>query len=154
MRMMSPSKGSMTIEEIVLDIKQYIDESTVPVEIVVGSDSQNTNETKFVSVVAIHRQGQGGRFFYSVSRQKLITNLRLKIYRETQMTLDLAKELTAIMIENEIFNSVVIHADLGTEGKSKELINEIKGWVISEGYEIFIKPQCYAASAIANMISK
>jgi len=152
--MTSPSLGRMTLDEVVLDIKQYIAESTVPVEIVVGSDSQNSDETKFVTVLAMYRQGQGGRFFYHIEKHKLVTNLRLKIYQETQMTLKFADALSKVMIDNDILHNIIVHIDIGTEGKTKELINEIKGWVISEGYEVFIKPQCYAACAIANMISK
>ena len=33
-------------------------------------------------------------------------------------------------------------------------VAEIKGWVMAEGYEVYIKPQCYAACAIANMLTK
>jgi len=154
MIMISPTKGQMTVDEMVQDMKQYIAESTCPVEIVVGADSQNSSETKFVLVVAMYRKGQGGRFFYHTEKQQLIKNLRLKIYRETQLTLKMAEMLSEKMIENEVFHNVIVHIDIGTEGKTNKLINEIKGWVISEGYEIFIKPECYAAAAIANMLSK
>jgi len=152
--MTSPTKGKMTLEEVVLDMKQYINDSAVPVEIVVGTDSQNTDATKFVIVLAMYRQGQGGRFFYSVEIHKRITNLRQKIYQETQMTLKLANELTTTMINNDVYHDIVIHVDIGTGGKTKDLINEIKGWVMSEGYQVYIKPEAYAASAIANMITK
>ena len=154
MWMISPSKGRMSLEDVVLDMKQYIEESDCPIEIVVGSDSQNTNQTKFVTVLAIRRLGQGGRFFYVVENTKLFKDLRMKIYKETEMTLDFAKQLTYEMLKNDIYENIIIHCDLGVVGKTKELITEIKGWVISEGYEVFIKPECYAASAIANMITK
>lgn len=154
MKMISPSKGEMTLEETVLDIKKYTEESTVPVEIVVGTDSQNSHETKFVMVVAMCREGQGGRFFYHIKRSKLIRDMRTKIYEETQLTLKLADKLSTLMIENDMLHNIIIHCDIGTVGKSKELIGEITGWVVAEGYEVYIKPECYAASAIANMLSK
>jgi predicted RNase H-related nuclease YkuK (DUF458 family) len=152
--MVSPTKGEMTVEEVVLDMKQYIAASNVPVEVVVGADSQNSNETKLVLVIAMCREGQGGRFFYSVKKLPLIKDLRTKIYAETQATLKLADELTTLMIDNEVYQNIIVHIDIGTVGKTKDLIAEIKGWVNAEGYEVYIKPQCYAASGIANAISK
>ncbi|MFA5670671.1 MAG: ribonuclease H-like YkuK family protein [Balneolaceae bacterium] len=154
MWMISPSKGRMSLEDVVLDMKQYIEESDCPIEIVVGSDSQNTNQTKFVTVLAIRRLGQGGRFFYVVEYHKLVTNLRQKIYQETQMTLQLANELTNIMIENDILYDVIIHLDLGKYGKTKEMISEITGWVTEMGYASRIKPECWCAFAIANYLTK
>lgn len=154
MKLTSPTKGEMTLEEAVKDMKNYIGESSVPVEIVVGTDSQNTDQTRFVVVFAMYRIGQGGRFFYHVEKTKLVKDLRTKIYQETQMTLKFAEALANEMIEQEVYHNIIIHVDIGTKGKTKELIAEIKGWVIGEGYEIYIKPECYAACAIANMLTK
>lgn len=154
MKLTSPTKGEMTLTEVVKDIKNYIKESSVPVEIVVGTDSQNTDQTKFVVVLAMYRVGQGGRFFYHVEKTKLVKDLRTKIYQETQMTLNFANQLTTLMIQNDLLQEIIIHCDLGTVGKTKDLIAEIKGWVMSEGYEVYIKPECYAACAIANMLTK
>lgn len=154
MKLTSPTKGEMTLTEVVEDIKNYIKESSVPVEIVVGTDSQNTDQTKFVVVLAMYRFGQGGRFFYHVEKTKLVKDLRTKIYQETQMTLNFAEKLTTEMIEQDVLHNIIIHCDLGTVGKTKDLIAEIKGWVVGEGYEVYIKPECYAACAIANMLTK
>jgi len=63
MKMISPSKGEMPIASVVQEMKNYINESTVPVEIVLGTDSQNSNETKYVVVLAMYRVGEGGRLF-------------------------------------------------------------------------------------------
>ena len=64
------------------------------------------------------------------------------------------KKLTTEMIEQDVLHNIIIHCDLGTVGKTKDLIAEIKGWVVGEGYEVYIKPECYAACAIANMLTK
>lgn len=154
MKLISPTKGKMSLSAVVKDLKTYIEESSVPVEVVVGTDSQNTDQTKFVMVLAMYRVGQGGRFFYHVEKTKLVKDLRTKIYQETQMTLKFAEALTNEMIEQEVLHSIIVHCDLGTVGKTKDLIAEIKGWVMAEGYEVYIKPECYAACAIANMLTK
>lgn len=154
MKLTSPTKGEMTLTEVVKDIKNYIKESSVPVEIVVGTDSQNTDQTKFVVVLAMYRVGQGGRFFYHVEKTKLVKELRTKIYQETQMTLNFAEKLTTEMIENDIYHDIIVHLDVGSNGKTKEMINEISGWVKEMGYISKIKPEGWCAFAIANYLSK
>lgn len=44
-----------------------------------------------------------------------------------------------------------VHADIG---KTKELIKEICSWIEALGFEARIKPDSYAASGVANMLSK
>lgn len=154
MKLISPTKGKMSLSAVVEDLKTYIEESSVPVEVVVGTDSQNTDQTKFVVVLAMHRAGQGGRFFYHIEKTKLVKDLRTKIYQETQMTLKFAEELTNAMLENDIYHDIVVHLDVGSNGKTKEMINEISGWVKEMGYIPKIKPEGWCACAIANMLTK
>ena len=154
MILVSPTKGDMTLNEVVQDMRNYIDCSTTPVEIVVGTDSQNTSHTKFVVVLTMYRVGKGGRFFYHVADRPLITDLRTKIYQETQTTLSFAEQLANEMINEGVFHNIIIHVDIGTVGKTNQLIAEIKGWVVGQGYEVHIKPESYAASAVANRLTK
>jgi predicted RNase H-related nuclease YkuK (DUF458 family) len=47
-----------------------------------------------------------------------------------------------------------IHLDIGKNGPTKELIQELSGWMIALGYDFEIKPDSYAASHIADRYSK
>ncbi|MCR5685310.1 MAG: ribonuclease H-like YkuK family protein, partial [Lachnospiraceae bacterium] len=49
-----------------------------------------------------------------------------------------------------------IHVDAGKspDGKTKELIPAIVGWIKSQGFECEIKPDSFVASSIADRISK
>lgn len=47
-----------------------------------------------------------------------------------------------------------VHADIGKKGKTKELIKEICSWIEASGFEARIKPDSYAVSGVANMLSK
>ena len=52
--------------------------------------------------------------------------------------------------------SFVIHVDAGNspDGKTRELIPDIVGWIRSCGYDCVVKPDSYTASSIADRISK
>ena len=43
-----------------------------------------------------------------------------------------------------------IHVDIGENGRTKELIDEVVGMIIGNGLAVRIKPHAYAASAVAD----
>lgn len=113
-----------------------------------------------VNVIAITCEGHGGIFFYRVTRKDLIRDVRSKLHAETNESLEIAMELTKIIEEGyeELWNKTLfsIHIDAGKSeiGKTKELIPELVGWIRACGYNCEIKPDSYAASSIADKISK
>lgn len=130
--------------------------------IVVGTDSQNFDDTKVVIVIALHRVGKGGIFFYDIQRVKRINDIRQKLYYETQQSLDyvgaLMDALDTASIERDVdhrkmFN-YTIHVDAGNNGPTQQLIPELVGWIHACGYEAVTKPASYAASTIADTLSK
>lgn len=132
-------------------------------EITVGTDSQNHSRTKMVEVIAIHCVGHGGIFFYRTDFIRKIKSLKEKIFEETSRSLENAQglldEVELFLLEKgidieELNVHFKIHCDIGHYGKTSTLIKEIVSWVHSCGYEAVIKPDSYAASGIANKISK
>ena len=133
-------------------------------DITVGTDSQNFDKTKMVEVVAVHNVGRGGIFFYRIEYVRRIDSLRQKIQEETQRSLAVADELLLLvemaLLEkyqldmNALDVHFQIHCDVGYNGSTRALIQEIVGWVQSLGYECCIKPDSYAASAVADKYSK
>ena len=129
--------------------------------IIVGTDSQNFSDTKMVSVITMICEGHGGIFFYEVTRQNLIKDVRTKLHIETNASLNVANELIAIL-ENKEYEDLFlnchfsIHIDAGhsNHGKTKDLIPELVGWIKSCGYDCEVKPDSVAASSIADKISK
>jgi len=134
-------------------VQLYKDEDFV---ITVGTDSQTYSRTKVITVVCVHRVGKGGIFFYSSEHLKPINNLRVKIYNETMRSIELARKLTNFLFERELDFSLFVHLDIGRskQGKTAALISELMGWVIAEGFQPEIKPNSYAASVIADRLSK
>lgn len=132
-------------------------------EITIGTDSQTGFDSKIVDVVAIHRIGHGGIFFYHTDHIKRFRTLTEKIYEETRRSLEDAQDFTddlgLTLLEKNIDIDTLkvrfqIHCDIGHDGKTQSLIKEITAWVRSVGYDVAIKPDSYAASAIANKFSK
>jgi len=121
--------------------------------IIIGSDSQKTKKGSydFVVALAIHRVGSGGVYFWrrEVVDQKM--SLKERMYREAIMSLTSAEELSSLFRDNGISKyDVEIHVDIGTNGETKDLINEISGMVRSNGYEVKIKPDSFGASKVAD----
>lgn len=159
-----PSGQKVSADEVIKIITDYIMQDTsATYEFTVGTDSQNFDRTKMVEVIALHRVGKGGIFFYNIEYIRRIDSLRQKITEETQRSLanadGLVEALELSLMEhdidlNELDVLFQIHCDIGKEGKTKMLIKEITNWVTSLGYACLIKPDSYTASGIANKYSK
>lgn len=159
-----PNGEKVNSEQIIKIITNYILEDTnCTYEFTVGTDSQNFDRTKMVEVIAVHRVGKGGIFFYNTEFIRRISSLRQKITEETQRSLAIAdgllEELELSLMEydidiNDLNIQFQIHCDIGHDGKTKMLIKEITNWVQSYGYTCLIKPDSYTASGIANKYSK
>ena len=160
----SANGKEITMDGIIDRIARYIAEDpSASYEITVGTDSQNHGQTKMVEVIAVHRKGSGGIYFYNIEFVRRISNLKQKINEETSRSLNIANglidrlELTLLDggIDITLLNiSFQIHCDIGRYGRTNMMIREITNWVTSYGYVCLIKPYSYAASGIANKYSK
>ena len=50
--------------------------------------------------------------------------------------------------------NIEIHLDVGTQGRSKEIIREVVGMVTGSGFDARIKPDSYGASTVADKFTK
>ncbi len=161
--MTSPTCGELSLAEAAALIAGRT-RSALPGEyaLTVGTDSQNTDRTKAVLVIALHHRGHGGIFFYEVHTAPRIRSIASKLYFETSLSLECAEKLMAVfetMRERGEYDytkhlSLAIHVDAGLNGPSGQMIPEIVGWITSCGYTAVTKPDSYAASSIANRYSK
>lgn len=160
--MISPTYGNCSDEQMVNIITNYIRSNYKTSEgfnLVVGTDSQNYSETKIVVVVAVQNIGHGGIFFYDVLKIKRIDNIRRKLLYETSMSLKYADNLITSFErcgKKADFDNVnfCIHVDAGQKGKTGKLIPDLVAWVRACGYDCKVKPDSFAASSIADKISK
>lgn len=160
----SNTYGEIELEEIpikILDYMQKMKHYDVPLQIVSGTDSQNFDKTKVVSVIAVTCEGHGGIFFYEIERIKRINDVRMKLTEETTRSLNIMTKLVEILEKKEYAelrenSTLAIHVDAGwsDKGKTKELIPMLVGWIKACGYDCAVKPASYCASSIADRLSK
>jgi predicted RNase H-related nuclease YkuK (DUF458 family) len=119
--------GKLSESEMFNIIKETISDFDNDYVITIGTDSQTYSRTKVITVIAIHKVGKGGIFFYSSEHLKPITNLRVKIYNETMRSLELAKRLNEFLFNENLDYDIFVHLDIGRskKGKTAELINEL-----------------------------
>lgn len=138
------------------DIIGYIHE--VPearYKLIIGTDSQLSEETCFVTAVIVHRQGKGGRYYYARHYQRISRSLRQRIFYETSRSLEVASRLAGRLAENGHADlNVEIHCDVGVNGDTRDLIREVVGMVVGSGFDARIKPDSYGASKVADKYTK
>jgi predicted RNase H-related nuclease YkuK (DUF458 family) len=157
MKFVSPTQGVLALEDVVQQLKLFVEQSPESqYKLVIGTDSHTTRQyTMMVSALIIHRTGRGARFFYRKSKIRPLFDLRQRIYRETEMSLELVDLLNRKGLSDLTVKwPLEIHIDIGQQGDTKVLIHEIKGWVTSVGYEARIKPYSYGASAVADRFTE
>lgn len=122
-------------------------------EIIVGTDSQKIEKNKydFVSALIIHRVGFGGIYFWKRTIQDKKISLKERIYQEAIMSLQMSENFVNFFKTNGISKyNIQIHVDIGHNGETRELINEVMGMIRSSGYQVKIKPHSYGASKVAD----
>ena len=164
--MISPTYGQVSMRQIAEIIFNYIKEHVDVAEnnhIVIGTDSQNhKDETKTVIVIAVYTDGKGGKYFYEIKKLPIILDLRVKIYKETDLSITYADQLIMELdsLEKETgfnykeYTDIGVHVDAGYAGPSGQVIPEVTGWLKGAGYDYTIKPDSFVASTIADRISK
>ena len=154
----SPSSGTMSIKQVVLEISKFIDEDPEKFySVLIGSDSQSkringVSEIDFVNAIVVHRRGSGGRYFWRKERVVRKPVLREKIYTETQMSLECAEKLVPLLRAaiSPAKYDLQIHIDVGALGPTREMIREVVGMVQGSGYVAKTKPESWAASSVAD----
>jgi len=178
----NPTKGIMIFRKVIEELVNYRNEdSESNYQIVIGTDSEMREKgIDFVSVIAIHRIGKGGRYFWLRSFDKHKLELRTRIYKEATLSLALAQALLEQELENNHISLVAgksimeaikklkgdsetgfnkdiilssdleIHVDIGNNGPTREMIKEITGMIRGSGFDVKIKPEAFAAANVAD----
>ena len=162
------SEKQMPFEIVINRLKDFILKDPRSCYVLsIGSDSQvHQNETKFITAIHIHRVGKGAWGClrnYHIKRP--INSVREKISMETALSIEIASYFTSQYL-NELLDLLIpfaddggdllfeIHLDIGRNGMTKELIQEMTGRIESMGIEAKIKPNSYAAFSYANRYTK
>lgn len=158
MKWNNPTIGETSFDTLVDTIITFINEMPGSYKLMVGTDSQAFSvSTKYVSVIAIHRIGNGGRYFYKIKKDKKKLSLYDRMFQEVTDSLEIAQQLIKLLHDKGYQidqHDLSIHIDVGKCGKTKELVKSIVGVVVGCGYQAEIKPDSWAASKAADRHSK
>ncbi|MCD6178205.1 hypothetical protein J7K03_03080 [bacterium] len=160
----NPTQGNIGFNEVVEEIVAWMQEKPQKeYEVIVGCDSSSDKEPHFPVAVVILRKGEGGRFFLKKIKykNKKFFNWHQRILEEVLISCDLALKLREAL-ELKIgklpeikkrFQFKYIHADIGEEGATRDMIKEVIGLIRGNGFEAKIKPEAYVASVVADRFS-
>lgn len=155
MHFVSPTKGRLSMEEMLEDIVEFI--TAHPKDyyrLIIGTDSQPGKVTCFVTAVIIHREGKGARFYYKKMRQNHQTSFKQRIFSEASQSLELAGNIIDYFTAFNSRVTVEIHLDVGERGKTRELIQQVVAMINTSGFMARVKPWSYAASKVADRFTK
>ena len=156
----NPTKGNLNINQMFNEILFYISEKPERFyDVIVGCDSSSGQEPHFPLAIVVLRKGEGGRFFLKRIdyKNRKFYNWRQRILEEITLSCQLALFLRENFkkrmeeLENPSnFEFKYIHADIGENGQTKDMIKELTGLIIGNGFEPKIKPESFAASVVAD----
>ncbi len=154
----NPTRGNLKIAQVIDEILGYIGNKPEKFyDIIVGCDSSSGEEPHFPVAVVILRKGEGGRFFLKKIKYKnrKFYNWKTRILEEVLLSCELALFLRE-NVENKLkvnsfnYQFRYIHADVGENGQTKDMIKEVTGLIRGNGFEPKIKPESFVASTVAD----
>ena len=144
----------LTINQIVQEIVSFMElDLKRRYKITIGTDSQRlaNAEADFVTAIVVHRVGNGGRYFWRRFELGKFHTLRDRIIQEVMMSLEIAQDVLAELKKmSEVDFDFEIHADIGENGETKAMIQEVVGMIRAYNFEPKTKPGSYAASNVAD----
>lgn len=163
----NPTRGDLTIEEVMEEMIKYMAERPERFyDIIVGCDSSSGEEPHFPLAVAILRVGEGGKFFlkkvnYSSSFNRKFIYWKNRVLQEVLLSCEMAlylrenfsKKIQNFKEKNLRYQFQYIHADIGENGETRDMIKELTGLIRGNGFEPKIKPEAYIATTLADRFS-
>ena len=146
--------AKLTVPEVVAEIIAFMGADLLyKYRVTIGTDSQllASKNADFVNAIVVHRIGNGGRYFYRRFELGKFHTLRDRMIREAMISLEVAQgvltELKKFPLPEFEFE---IHADIGMNGPTKAVIQEIVGMIRANNFAVRIKPDSYAATNVAD----
>jgi len=159
----NPTKGNLKVDAVINEVLGYIAEKPEKFyDVIVGCDSSSGEEPHFPLALVILRKGEGGRFFLKkISyKNRKFYNWKMRILEEVMLSCESAlflrenfeKKIKSFP-NNFNYQFRYIHADIGENGATKDMIKEVVGLIRGNGFEPQIKPESFVASTVADRFS-
>jgi predicted RNase H-related nuclease YkuK (DUF458 family) len=141
----------MDLHAYVLNFKEECRMAGRAVSAYIGTDSQNhVSYTRFVTVICLRVEGNGVHVLVSRMDIPKIYDYRYRLLKETDITAEFARNNKNFFKENGM--PLTIHADYNnmTNHKSNGVVTEAKNYMKTHGFDLYIKPNAFAASYAAD----
>ena len=148
-----PSGEQLTEDEFAKKARALIDRGS---RVYVGTDSMLRGANCiFASVIAFHNNEKNiATYYYKKFRTVNVEyqNIKNKITEEVNLSVQAAQKISVI----SPLTNVEVHVDIGSnkENKTRSMMSIVTGWVSGMGYDLKIKPDCWAAFSIADNHTK
>ena len=124
-------------------------------EVSVGSDSQlNSDSWIFASVICLYWPGKGGKYFFKRGRRSRSTYscLEDRLLSEVYDSVTIADEIRQTKPNLQIN----VHADIAcnARNKSNKVAKLAQSYIAGMGFSATIKPDAWAAAAIADRLTR
>ncbi len=146
--------AKLTVSEVVGELIRFMrDDPDRRYKITIGTDSKLYGKTHadFVTAIVVHRIGNGGRYFWRRAELRNIHTLRDRIIQEVIYSLDVSKGVLSYLKDvNSPDFDLEIHVDIGENGETKVMIQELTAMIRANNFEVKTKPESYSASWVAD----
>jgi len=151
------SDDRFTDEDIYAAITKSMRDVGYDYEVAIGTDSQIRGKLfRFITVLCIWKKGKGGVYFYKTEYAPRsafpISNQKMRMFDEVGKTIELA-----IKIQEKTGFKPIVHVDASIPHKKEftsSFSEQLRGYVVSCGYECVLKPESYVANCIADRHTK
>lgn len=150
---MSPTHGGLSWAAALVHMVRFMGEDpTASYEVIIGTDSEAQNGVAdFVSAVVIHKKGNGGIYFWGRQKVEHLHSMRQRIWQEATISLAVAQKLVEDFAAMGLFDlNLEIHVDIGPNGPTREMVQEIVGMIRANGFKVATKPASWGASHVAD----
>jgi predicted RNase H-related nuclease YkuK (DUF458 family) len=149
----SPSYGRVGWDEAIAKMVWFMGvDKAASYEVIIGTDSEAQNGTAdYVSALIVHKKGRGGIYFWSRQKIDKIFSMRQRIWQEALISLQLAEKMVSDFAQMGLVDlNLEIHVDVGPNGETRAMINEIVGMIRANGFKVATKPSSWGASHVAD----
>ena len=153
------TQGRISFDEVVVALFDFIRQDPKGTyRVIIGTDSKGSKDSpnfqSFVTAIIVHKIGYGARYFWRKTYQKNLRGIRDKIYQEAMLSLETCwafLEKINTFPDNHLSNyRVEIHVDIGPNGPTRNIIQEVTGMIENLGFTAKVKPHSFGASRVAH----
>ena len=127
------------LENVSEYVKNYCEEhKELPIEIMIGTDSQNKgSKTIYSTVIVLYNPGHGGHCIFKRWKTPKEKVRQIRLLKEVEESINIANELVSNGCQKPKYIDIDINPN--PKYKSNEVFQTAKGWIESMGYEVRYK---------------